>query len=384
MTTVSACFFTLSTPTVSVTKVGGTGQITLTATNASCPYNVSSNSPFVTITSGASGTGSGTITFSVSANNRYDRTTTVNIGGVSFTVAQTGISKQFNVGYFQSTNGPLWVLNANGTGVFGAGDKFFAFGGQAGAIAFSGDWNGDGRSKVGYYLNGFWVLDYDGDGVFTSADKFYAFGGGAGYLPVVGDWNGDGRTKIGVYHLGFWALDINGSGTFDAGDGFYPFGGNPGETPMVGDWNGDGRSKIGYMFNGTWVLDYNGDGAFTSVDKYYNNFTYAAGDKAVVGDWNGDGKTKIGIYRNGFWILDANGNGTYDGVPGGDKFYGFGGRVGDVPLVADWNGDGRSKIGIYNAGFWVLDVNGNGTFDAGDKYFPYGGAPGNQPLVGRW
>ena len=46
--------------------------------------------------------------------------------------------------------------------------------------------------------------------------------------------------------------------------------------------------------------------------------------------------TMIGVFRNGFWILDYNGNGTYDGVgAGGDKFYGFGGNAGEIPVVAD-------------------------------------------------
>ena len=33
---------------------------------------------------------------------------------------------------------------------------------------------------------------------------------------------------------------------------------------------------------------------------------------SVVGDWNGDGKTKIGIYKDGVWYLDYNGNGVWD------------------------------------------------------------------------
>ena len=297
-----------------------------------------------------------------------------------------GLSIAYNVGFFQPS-GPQWVLDSNGNGVYDAADKQFSFAGQAGAIAVVGDWNGDGRSKVGYYLNGFWALDYNGNGVYDPADKFYAFGGGAGYIPVVGDWNGDGRTKIGFYHDGFWALDTNGSGTFDAGDGFFGYGGRgPAEVPIVGDWNGDHRTKIGFFFNGTWVLDYDGNGSYSSADRYYSNFTYNAGDKPVVGDWNADGTTKIGIYRGGFWVLDYNGNGTYEG--GTDKFYGFGGSVGEVPIVADWNGDGKSKVGVYRQGFWVLDFNGNGAYDGtgtgGDRFVAYYGGAGSQPIIGRW
>ncbi len=308
------------------------------------------------------------------------------------------VNVPYSVGYFQP-NGPQWALDSNGSGAYEASDKVFAFAGQPGAIAVTGDWNGDGHSKVGYYLNGFWALDYNGNGVYDGTgpggDKFYAFGGsGAAYIPVVGDWNGDGKTKIGYYNNGFWALDTNGNGTFDGTstgqDNFYGFGGNgAGEIPVLGDWNGDRRAKVGFFYQGTWVLDFDGNGTFTSADKYYTAFPYAAGDRPVFGDWTGDGRTKIGIYRNGFWILDANNNGTYDGVAfGQDKFYGFGGNAGDLPIAADWNGSGTTKIGVYNNGFWVLDYNGNGGYDGvgagGDRVIAFGGQAGNQPIIGRW
>ena len=250
---------------------------------------------------------------------------------------------------------------------------------------------------MGYYINGFWVLDYNGnrtyDGV-QGGDKFYAFGGsGASYVPVVGDWNGDGKTKIGFYNNGFWALDVNGNGSFDGVtlDSFFGFGGNGvGEMPLVGDWNGGGRTKVGYFYQGEWVLDYDGNGIYTAADKNYQTFPYAAGDIPVYGDWSGDGKTKIGIYHGGFWILDYNGNGTYDGVgAGGDTFYGYGGNTGEIPIVADWSGSGTSKIGVYVKGFWVLDLNGNGTYDGAgagrDRFIAFGGSgTGYQPIIGRW
>jgi len=31
--------------------------------------------------------------------------------------------------------------------------------------------------------------------------------GWAGVTPIVGDWNGDGKTKIGVYSGGYWYID---------------------------------------------------------------------------------------------------------------------------------------------------------------------------------
>ncbi len=381
---VASCFFTLSTTDYSASNFAGVGQVSVTATYPSCPYTITSSSPFVTITSGASGIGSGTVSFLFGANTGSARSATVSVGGASFTIAQSAApTAQFNAGMFQPS-GPTWALDANGNGVFDTGDRLFAFGGQPGAIAVVGDWNGDGRSKVGYYINGFWVIDYNGDGVFNSADKFYAFGSSdPNYIPIVGDWNGSGTTKIGLYYKGFWFLDYDGDGVFTTADKLYAYGGNgAGEVPILGDWNGDHRTKIGLYYNGLFILDYDGNGLFSSVDKYYNNFTYLPGDKPVVGDWNGTGTTKIGVFRNGFWVLDYNGDGLYQN--GIDKFYAFGGNVGEMPLVADWNGDGRSKIGLYNNGFWTLDFNGSGTYDAGDRFLAFYTGPGSQPVIGRW
>ena len=391
-TQVSACFFTIGTPSLNFGAASGSGIISITATIPTCTYSLSSDSPFFTITGPTSGTGSGTIAYTIAANSGAARTATLNVGGAAFNISQAPVVSQTNVGYLQTTNGPLWALDANGNGKFDIGDKFFSFSGQPGAIAVVGDWNGDGHAKVGYYLNGFWILDYNGNGVWdgpNGGDKFYAFGGDSSYVPVVGDWTGDGLTKIGYYHNGYWALDLNGNGSFDAQDGFYGFGGNPNEIPLVGDWNGDKRTKIGVYYNGIFALDYDGDGHFTAADKYYPSFGNLPGDKPIVGDWNANGTFKIGLFRSGFWALDYNGNGTWDGTgPGGDKFYAFGGQPGSVPLVGDWNGDGTSKVGTYNAGFWLLDFNGNGQFDGTgpgqDRFLAFGGTPGNQPILGKW
>ena len=63
--------------------------------------------------------------------------------------------------------------------------------GQAGGIPVVGDWNGDGKTEIGFFKDGFWSIDYNGnyvwDGVVT--DKLYSFPGVTGWTPVVGKWN---------------------------------------------------------------------------------------------------------------------------------------------------------------------------------------------------
>ena len=41
-----------------------------------------------------------------------------------------------------------------------------------------------------------------------------------------------------------------------------------------------------------------------------------------VGDWNRKGRTNIGVFRTGLWVLDFNGNGQWDGTTV-DRAFGF-------------------------------------------------------------
>jgi hypothetical protein len=108
------------------------------------------------------------------------------------------------------------------------------------------------------------------------------------------------------------------------------------------------------------------------VDKGYN----FGGETPVVGDWNGDGKSKVGVFKDGAWRLDYYGNGSM-------ITYSFG-LTGSKPVIGDWNGDGKSKIGVYNSlnGDWNLDYNGNGVWDTtADKGYNIGVGT---PVVGKW
>ncbi len=193
---------------------------------------------------------------------------------------------------------------------------------------------------------------------------------------------------IGVFRpgTGQFILDTNGNGTFDAGDTIANFGAN-GDIPVTGTWGtGSAFSGIGVFRSTGFVL--NLESSNQLAGSY--NFSQAAadgkirtpnfgvpGDIPVAGDWNGNGIVSIGVFRpgTGQWILDLNNNGIWDGSSGGDAAYNFGDN-GDLPVVGDWNGDGRSKFGVFRPGTgqFILDVQGHKAFDSTAQVFNFGTA----------
>ena len=86
---VPACTYTLSASSQSVPAAGATGSVgVMTATG--CTWTASSNVPWLTVTSGASGSGNGTVGFSAAANSGALRTGVLTIGSQTFTVTQVG------------------------------------------------------------------------------------------------------------------------------------------------------------------------------------------------------------------------------------------------------------------------------------------------------
>jgi subtilase family serine protease len=297
--------------------------------------------------------------------------------------ATAAVSATANTGYsFVNWSGPVTNTNSPSTTITMSAPE---------SVTANFTLPGAHRFNAGIFRSGFfWLLDVDGNMQFDSPpDLAFPFGGIAGDIPITGDWNGNGHTKVGIYRPGngLFILDTNGDGVFDAGDAVFNFGAgiDPTDIPVVGDWNGSGTSKVGLFRQGFfWILDYNGDHVFEQgTDKTYA-FGGVAGDLPVVGDWTGSGTSKIGIFRLGFyWLLDANGNGTFDA---GDYAFPFGGISKDVPVVGDWTGSGVSKVGVFREGFfWVLDGNnpGDATHSVGSA-FAFGGITNDKPVTGKW
>jgi hypothetical protein len=95
---VSGCTHSIGDYNAHYYSPGGTGNVNVITSDNQCSWTATSNTSWVTVTSGSSGTGSGSVNYSVSANTATtQRTGTLTIAGQTFTITQQGISCAFTI-----------------------------------------------------------------------------------------------------------------------------------------------------------------------------------------------------------------------------------------------------------------------------------------------
>ncbi len=88
----TSCYFTLSSNSATFPTIAGTGSVNVIASQPSCSWTATTDSPsYVSFTSGASGTGNGTIQYSVGANTGGGRNAIITVANTS------GASVMFNI-----------------------------------------------------------------------------------------------------------------------------------------------------------------------------------------------------------------------------------------------------------------------------------------------
>ncbi|MGI8788174.1 MAG: FG-GAP-like repeat-containing protein [Pyrinomonadaceae bacterium] len=331
------CTYTLTPTSANFTANGGTGSFTVTMATG-CTYTATSNDSWIVINSGASGSGSGIVNYTVQSNTATQRTGTITAGGQTFTVNQAAATAttrtafdfdgdgKADVSVFRPDTGVWYLLNSQ-TGFTGV-----TFGISTDKIV-PADYDGDGKTDVAVYRDGTWYLQRSSLG-FTGI----AFGA-ADDIPVPADFDGDGKAEICVYRPsnGTWYI-YNLATNQISGVAF----GASEDKPVPGDYDGDGKADVAVFrpLNGTWYLQRSTLG--------FTGFAFGdSNDKPVPADFDGDGKTDIAVFRpsNGTWYLQRSTQG-FTGIA-----FGLGT---DLPVAADYDGDGKADVAVFRDGTWYL------------------------------
>ncbi len=372
-----SCAYSISPSANTYSFAATTGSINVIPSSINCSWSATSLADWITITSGATGVGNGTVSFSVSQNSGTStRAGTIVVGDQSFTVTQTG---------FESIALKLVACDLNGDGL----DDILKLD-AGGAILYSyymiyftqipgnvtkdiacGDLNGNGRNDI---------IGLNSDGSIK-----YTLNLGANWQNITGamskvfvsDINGDGKDDI---------LGLSASGNIFATYNLNTWNNLPGILQEIkpGNFNTlragneiSGLNASGYIYYtndlNSWVNipgslskvfmgDVNNDGKIDVLglnsknEIYYTtnlaNWTNIPGSliDIVTGDVNGDGKKDVIGNNASNEIYYTTNLSIWSKIPGQYSKL----------ITADFNGDGKADIaGIDTEGKVYFTTNLN-------------------------
>jgi hypothetical protein len=143
----------------------------------------------------------------------------------------------------------------------------------------------------------------------------------------------------------------------------------PNDQFFIGDFNGDGKDEVIIYNSVDWVMEYlglladdgnNGLKLIARYDDAMPGWQFQKDDKLIIADFNGDGKKDIVIFNGKNWsmpylgMLQSNGFGfsvvrRYDNILGGWIM-----KPNDQVFAGDFNGDGKDDLYVFNGDNWSI------------------------------
>jgi uncharacterized repeat protein (TIGR01451 family) len=354
---INPCSYTLSTTAANISAAGGNQNIFITANDPFCAWTATSNVPWISIASGNTGIGNGSVKISIESAGTQ-RSGTLTIGGQTFTVTQGGCS--FSLMPFQQS------FNQNGgTGTIAvtASQSFCQWTAVSNNpwITVSGSSSGTGSGTINYSVSS--ATSPRGGRIVVAGQVFpiwqeFNFCPKPGFAAPVeatvnlestdifsADFNSDGIPDLATVDISpaqistFTTYIGKADGTTERNTKPSPIG--PLTAVIAGDFNRDAKIDIAIAGSGKIAI-YNGNGSGSF--SFLNSFDAATGyffTKIFVEDFNRDGKLDLMTGAgDGIYLYNGNGDGTF--TAGAD--YKVGGRYSYSYAVGDLNGDGATDV----------------------------------------
>ncbi len=145
------CTYSLSATSTNVVATANTGSVNVTASASNCTWSATSNSNWVTITAGASGTGNGAVSFSVSANSGAARSGTLTVAGQTFTINQAAAPPPCTYGLSASSANAVATPSSGSVNVTAsAANCAWTAASNINWVTISSGANGTGNGAVNY------------------------------------------------------------------------------------------------------------------------------------------------------------------------------------------------------------------------------------------
>jgi endonuclease/exonuclease/phosphatase family metal-dependent hydrolase len=255
----------------------------------------------------------------------------------------------------------------------------------AGDVPFRTDVDGDGTPDLVLWRasTGYWHVLQSSTRYAASSARTVHWGSRAlGDIPLVGDLDGDGRADLITWRAStgefFWLTSSSG---YSGPGASRQWGhGRLGDVPVVGDVDGDGRSDLAVWrpSTGWWYWLTSSTNYSTMAGSTRQFGSGSVGDMPMTADMDGDGRDDLVVWRatTGVWYWLSSSSSGLGMRQWGARIYG------DRPLLGDVDGDGRADITVFRdpTGKWYSLTAASGYSTARAVELTYGGR-GDLPVV---